>query len=280
MHTTNSLIPAARAALNELPPTYELYGEFQFSYEHFNCELWEGKLPFCLITLQRKNGYYGYFAADRFARLDGRSCDEIALNPRVFGGRPFLEVASVLVHEMAHLWQRHFGKPSRRCYHNKQWAQEMKRIGLYPSDTGAPGGIETGQAVRHYIIPEGPFHVAAMKLAAMPMAFSWGDAPPKWRMNAHEGDGIDGLGRRGEAKAGVRTKFTCPACNANAWGKSSLKLLCRPCNRPMLAPGETESRPGDGSALVLSLLSIDDGPPFESGRLGQRGVQSAQQHNQ
>ena len=268
MHTPNSLIPAARAALNELPPTYELYGEFQFAYEHFNRELWDGKLPHCLITLQRKNGYYGYFAANRFARLDGRACDEIALNPRVFAQRPFLEVASVLVHEMAHLWQQHFGRPSRSCYHNKQWAQEMKRVGLHPSDTGAPGGKETGDAVRHYIIAGAPFDIAAKKLASTPMAFSWGDAPLRWelkREEVEEGNGnANGNGRHG--RAGVRIKFTCPACRANAWGKPSLKLLCRPCNRPMLAPGETEKRYGEGGTLGNSRLLTNSGQlPFESG---------------
>jgi hypothetical protein len=240
MHTADPLIPARRATPDELPPTYEAYGEFQFAYEHFNRELWESRLPHCLITLQRKSRYYGYFAANRFARFDGRPCDEIALNPSAFARRPFLEVASVLVHEMVHLWQQHFGKPSRRCYHNKQWAGEMKRVGLHPSDTGAPGGKETGNTVRHYIIAGGPFHVAAMKLAETPLAFSWGDAPLRWRLGrASEDDG------RGQA--GVRVKFTCPACQANAWGKSSLKLLCRSCNRPMLASGETEVRASDHS---------------------------------
>ena len=28
-----------------------------------------------------------------------------------------------LVHEMAHLQQHHFGKPSRMSYHNKEWAR-------------------------------------------------------------------------------------------------------------------------------------------------------------
>lgn len=257
MHTSNSLIPKTKSDLEILPPTYELYGEFQQAYEYFNRELWEGKLPFCLITLQRKNGYYGYFSANRFARLDGRACDEIALNPRVFARRPFLEVASVLVHEMAHLWQQHFGKPSRSCYHNKQWAREMKRIGLYPSDTGAPGGHETGNTVRHYIIVDGPFHVAALKLAATPLAFSWADAPLEGHLK-HGGsvDGVDHQRRVNARRAGVRVKFTCPACQANAWGKSSLKLLCRICDRPMLAPGETEpgSAPG-GNLITTPLLS-------------------------
>ena len=40
---------------------------------------------------------------------------------------------------MTHLEQAHFGKPSRNGYHNKEWADLMERVGLMPSDTGAPG---------------------------------------------------------------------------------------------------------------------------------------------
>jgi hypothetical protein len=58
---------------------------------------------------------------------------------------------------MVHLWQYHVGSPSRSGYHNREWADMMKRLGLPPSDTGKPGGRETGQRVTHYIIPDGPF---------------------------------------------------------------------------------------------------------------------------
>ena len=46
---------------------------------------------------------------------------------------------------MTHLEQHHFGQPSRNGYHNKQWAELMKSVGLFPSDTAQPGGKETGQ---------------------------------------------------------------------------------------------------------------------------------------
>jgi hypothetical protein len=40
----------------------------------------------------------------------------------------------------------------------------MREIGLQPSSTGEPGGMETGQTVSHYIIPGG-------RLAQLPDAF-------------------------------------------------------------------------------------------------------------
>ena len=73
-------------------------------------------------------------------------------------------VLSTLAHEMVHLWQHHCGKPGRGRYHNRQWAQRMKAIGLHPSSTGKEGGQETGDSVGHYIVPGGPFEVAAHEL--------------------------------------------------------------------------------------------------------------------
>lgn len=70
------------------------------------------------------------------------------------------------VRKTAHLWQHHFGKPSRAGYHNKEWAAKMLAIGLYPSDTGRPGGKETGQSCSHYIVESGPYALTFAELAA------------------------------------------------------------------------------------------------------------------
>ena len=123
-----------------IEPTRETYDQFQEAYAYFNRVLFEGQLPNCLLTLQRNKRSYGYFCGDRFGRTDGLVTDEIALNPRYFHDRPVAEVLSTLAHEMEHLWQHHFGKPGRGSYHNKEWAQRMKAIGLHPSSTGKEGG--------------------------------------------------------------------------------------------------------------------------------------------
>jgi hypothetical protein len=88
----------------------------------------QGQLPACLITLHRESHrVLGYFSHNRFVRLsDGRTAtDEIAMNPIHFAGRKLEAVMSTLAHEMVHLWQAHLGKPSRKAYHNKQWAEKM-----------------------------------------------------------------------------------------------------------------------------------------------------------
>ena len=55
------------------------------------------------------------------------------------------------------LEQAHFGSPSRNGYHNREWAGLMERVGLVPSDTGAPGWKRTGQRMTHYVAEDGPF---------------------------------------------------------------------------------------------------------------------------
>lgn len=43
-------------------PTTTAYSELQQAFDHFNMELFEGLLPPCLITLQRKKRTMGYFS--------------------------------------------------------------------------------------------------------------------------------------------------------------------------------------------------------------------------
>lgn len=152
MHT----IDTARAVDLQLKPTRETYDRFQQAYEHFNKALFDNALPNALITLQRRKGSFGYFGGDKFSNADGKNADEIALNPLAFAERPVIDILATLVHEMVHLWQHHFGAPGRGRYHNREWAEKMKAVGLLPTDTGAEGGKETGESVSHVIVAGGP----------------------------------------------------------------------------------------------------------------------------
>jgi hypothetical protein len=103
-------------------PTRRTYKTLDDAYSFFNARLFAGKLPACLITMQRKAGARGYFSSERFGSADGKEVtDEIALNPSHFRTRTPEQTLSTLVHEMTHLEQHHFGEPSRSGYHNKQW---------------------------------------------------------------------------------------------------------------------------------------------------------------
>jgi hypothetical protein len=171
--STEPLIPSATnqefglhnpdaAACDIQPPTVATYNEFQEAYSYFNESLFDRTLPDCLITLAHQAGSYGYFRCEPFVNRDGERTDEISLNPRFFASRTDRGVLSTLVHEMAHLEQSHFGKPGRTGYHNRQWANKMIHLGLYPSNTGQPGGRETGYSMTHYIVAEDCFPAASI----------------------------------------------------------------------------------------------------------------------
>jgi hypothetical protein len=197
------------------------YGGLQEGFDHFNRELFSGKLPDVFITYQRKAGMAGHFAADRYSgRIGTFGKHELALNPDAFISQTDKQICQTLVHEMTHVWQHAFGKPSARGYHNKQWAAMMKAIGLQPSNTGMVGGKETGQHMMDYIIPGGRFEHTYEKLAAS-----------GWRLilqSAH---------RPGGQKApNSKVKFTCPKCGEqNVWGKPDTRVDCHDCKVKMVS---------------------------------------------
>jgi predicted SprT family Zn-dependent metalloprotease len=213
-----------------IKPTKETYDRLQQAYEHFNKALFGGTLPNALITLQRRKGTYGYFAGARFRHEDGRQADEIALNPSTFIERPTKDILGTLVHEMVHLWQHHEGQPGRGRYHNREWADKMKEIGLQPTDNGADDGKETGEAVTHMIIAAGPFDQAATKLIAREFAIVWKEASPARPSSQGEGAAEPETVQ----KSGKRVRYCCPQCDLKAWAKHDVRLLCGTDNVPML----------------------------------------------
>ena len=214
-----------------IKPTKETYDQIQQAYDYLNRALFKSELPNCLITLQRRNRTYGYFSGDRFGRSDGLVTDEIALNPRHFHNRPVTEVLATLAHEMAHLWQHHHGKPGRGRYHNREWAERMKAIGLQPTDTGEEGGQETGDGVHHYVIPDGPFDAAVNKLLTRGFTIAWIEKPRAAKVEVEEPG--ENEKEPAESKSGKRVKYTCPRCNLNAWAKHEVRLICGADMTPM-----------------------------------------------
>ena len=223
--------------MNATNPTAKTYEGLTRAYAHFNAELFGGILPACLITMQRKAKAYGYFAGGRFGSRDGKQVtDEIALNPTHFRERTTEQSLSTLVHEMAHLWQHHFGKVSRGGYHNKQWAEKMKEVGLYPSATGQPGGKEVGPKCSHYIIAGGVYAraFAALKAQGFDDFFVdlWDDEDAK---------------KKAKTKKASKTKYTCPGCDCNAWAKPKTALVCGECRMDMVAE-DADDEDGESEA--------------------------------
>lgn len=222
-------------------PTATEYTAFQAAYDSYNQALFSGQLPQCLITLQRRKGYAGYFWHGQFkARSSEARTDEIALNPEIFAD--LMEILQTLVHEMCHLWQAHFGTPSRNAYHNKEWAAKMREVGLIPSTTGQPGGKETGQRVGDYIDPAGLFAAHTATLLASGFMIQW-QATSKAKPPAEAPlSGVDGPGEsettgddndQATLNPKNKIKYTCATCGQNAWAKPGAWLICGDCDERM-----------------------------------------------
>lgn len=263
--TIQPVLAQSRLPPGGASPTAQTYDELQRAYDHFNRALFANQLPTCLITLQRDKTSVGFFSPDKFGSLAGAVTDEIAMNPSYFAVVPLVETMQTLVHEMAHLWQHHFGDPGRGRYHNAQWAQKMESIGLMPSSTGQPGGMRTGDRMADYAMVGGRFLKACEDLLTQDFALSWYDRFPA---EGHVQAGMASMGMQLGAKVGGgstpmqnntvvaelvktqfaapqvgspasanksnRAKYVCP-CGFNVWGKPGLHVLCGVCEEPFVA---------------------------------------------
>ena len=97
----------------------------------------------------------------------------------------------------------------------------MDEIGLTPTSTGEPGGKRTGRKVTHMIVAGGPFDIAC-------------DTFLGWNPDAV---GIFAKTPVAAAKKKdlSKVKFTCPCCNANAWAKHTMKIVCGECDEFMVS---------------------------------------------
>lgn len=214
--------------MKNVTPSEEIYGSLQEAYDFFNKRLFEGRLPQCIVTLQRKAKSLGYFSPDRFSAAclteqEARNhplAHEIALNPSYFHERPTRQTLSTLVHEMTHLEHQAFGKPPKRGYHNVAWGELMDRVGLTPSHNGQPDGRRTGVHMSHVIVDGGPFALAYDELRRTGFLFRWGD--------------VDKDKEAAKKKAASKTKYTCPGCGVKAWAKPKTELTCGKCEEEML----------------------------------------------
>jgi hypothetical protein len=204
---------------NNFDPSRATYDALHAAFEHFNDELFEGRLPPAMLVIHRKRGAHGYFWAEQYRERDDDSVklDEIALNPETMGREPKV-VLSTLVHEMVHLEQQHFGKPGKNGHHNKEWARMMEDVGLTPTATGGPGGAKTGRRVTHMIDAGGAFDLSCDAFLAKGYDLSWFAIPPV---------------KVEKEKDLSKVKHTCPVCEAKVWGKLGIRVFCMDCDMKM-----------------------------------------------
>jgi len=228
---------------------YDLSGKFQEAFDFFNKKLFDNRLPQVIITTQRHRGAFGFFCPESYVNRtfdeDGDmlvpefQVHEISIMPDNMYGRPDREVLSTLVHEMVHLQQQEQGKPSRNGYHNKQWGDYMRAVGLEPTSYGKHDsrnpalpeeekekygeGAATGQKVSHFIIPDAAFDKACASLLRDGFTLDLQQSP-RLTLPAKKN----------------KLKYTCPECNINAWAKPGIKLACGDCMVQMDCEEEQE----------------------------------------
>ena len=195
----------------------KLYKTLDDTFDYFNQQFFAGKLPKCLLTINRKNKSIGYYHAEQFNhKTDKKVIDEISLNTDYFT-RPDKQTLSTLLHEMTHCWQFHYGAhKSNNGYHNKEWANKMQSIGLMPSNTGEPGGKKTGKQMTHYIVENESYDnviTTYLKTNIIEWFTQKNKSQAKKRSNKS------------------KTKYTCQSCGLNVWAKPSIKVLCFDCQK-------------------------------------------------
>lgn len=216
-----------------------VYGELQDSFNFFNRELFDGRLPQCIVTLTHQRSSHGYFRSKPFATREELEAvdewddameegaddsealersrpgvDEISLNIFGFRDRTRDDILSTLVHEMVHLEQHHYGKPPKRPSHNKEWGDMMKKVGLYPSATAEPGGKETGRRVSHYVIEGGPFETKVRDCEAK---LDW----------------VGMLRRKKKKTREPKVTYECETDEIKVRGKVGLHIVCGECGARM-----------------------------------------------
>jgi len=214
-----------------IKPTKEQFEAYQNIFDYFNKSLFKGKLPQCILNFSRKSKAAGFFARNRWKHAEnGSSKHEISLNPIILGKNTNY-IIQTLVHEMCHLWQHEFGKPSRTGYHNKQWATKMEEIGLISSHTGLPNGRKTGQHMSDYLLKGG---LLERKIKSMPkrylLPFNSIEAIPIIDLGSLE-EAIGMLKKEPSKKNKV--KYTCSECQMNVWGKPDLNIVCGDCQETL-----------------------------------------------
>jgi len=199
--------------------TKAVYDTLYAAFDHFNAELFDGRLPPAIIVLHRKRNAHGYFWQDMW-QVQGEEnaqMSEIALNPESMGRTP-KEVLSTLAHEMVHHEQHCFGKPSKTG-HNKEWCEWMERIGLTPVGVGNCAGKRSGRNFTHTIDEGGRFDAAcdeAIARAGFDMSLF------SKRV---------GVLRKADRS---KVKHTCPECGNNVWGKEGIYVRCGDCEQVMV----------------------------------------------
>lgn len=213
-------------------PTAKTYAALNRAFDFFNDRLFGGELPPCLVTLQRKNKAYGYFAGGRFGSKDGAEItDEIALNPSHFKSRTDEQSLSTLVHEMRTFGSTISGSPRGTATTTRNGRRRCTRSACTlptPADLGgrkqaSHAAITSSRpAPTPVLLPSWP-----LNLTFRPSMSSFGTTPTPGRSARRS--------RPARPATHARTaNFTPGRSPARAWSVGSATSLWRPRTATMV----------------------------------------------
>ena len=216
----------------KINPSVEQSESLIAAFDYLNKHLFDGELPRPMLIFTRNPKVVGgYYSAEKWFNTEGVGVDEIAINANSMVEGDEIELFQVVIHEMSHQWQQHFGSPGRGGYHNREWADKAIEIGLKPINVN-DSDCETGDSITTLLIKGGK---AMLTLASMPEEISipfYAEvmAGPEAPKEKEQGPGAPEEPLPTPApKSGSRAKYTCPGCGANLWAKAGLNLQCLDC---------------------------------------------------
>lgn len=228
----------SESASTSIRPPIDVHANLLEAWDHFNARLYNGRLPDVVFSFVRKHNVPSHFTPNRFQRADGTFWHEVQVNPLLMGQRSLEQSLETLAYEATRVARYEFGGTNQRGgkgsngYHDKTFAKLMKRVGLYPSDTGLPGGTETGTKMSWFVIDGGLFDRARTALMDHGFTINWHDRLVFQNIGATELDGEDKPTPKKD-----RVKFSClhEDCGLNAWAKPTALIRCHAHDLLMLS---------------------------------------------
>ena len=198
--------------------------------EHLFQKVFGRSLGPVMLRPARHGKAFGYYRNASWKEDGQAPVPEISLCPYGLNRSPD-KVFATLVHELCHQYQYEYGKPGRTGYHNLEFAEIMRKVGLFCSSTGEPGGKQTGDQMTHYIVLDGLF---AKVFTRMPKDYLLPFKPLFDEEYFVTGTSCTSVGKPKPMNNKNKTKFTCLGCGAAAWGKYSLDINCNQCEQRMV----------------------------------------------
>ena len=135
-------------------------------FDRINERFLQSKVPTPVLSFKCKRSQLGHY-------VNGRNEIGVQENINISAGHlsdPLAEVLATLAHEMVHSWQRNYGKPGKRNYHNQECQKKMDVIGIPCGRWGKSLGMkdpfvaflrENGvEAETRLVLPEQAFKAA------------------------------------------------------------------------------------------------------------------------